>query len=119
MSTLKISDIVPYPGGRYISDGPYSGEWFRENFLLPALKQAIAHNETLTVNLEGVPGYGISFLEEGFGGLIRKREINAHDIKKYLIIEGSSPKYKIFKVVSDDVINKAINIEKNRTKDCI
>ena len=29
-----------YPAGRYLADGPYNGQKFREEFLIPALKGA-------------------------------------------------------------------------------
>jgi hypothetical protein len=54
-----------YPGGRFKSDGPYSGEQFREEVLKPLLDKC-AH---LTINLSGANGYGASFLDESFGEL--------------------------------------------------
>lgn len=56
-----------YPAGRYLDDGPYSGQGFREQFLKPILDS----NSTAEINLDGVRGYGSSFLEEAFGGLVR------------------------------------------------
>ena len=79
MATLQVADFVPYPGGRFVSDGEYSGEWFREQILVPALNQAIQNHEKLTVILDGVPGYGISFLEEAFGGIIREGKVDARN----------------------------------------
>jgi hypothetical protein len=61
-------DFGRYPVGRYLSDGPYSGELFREKYLLPALKKA---GLKLVLELDGARGYGSSFLEEAFGGLVR------------------------------------------------
>lgn len=56
-----------YPAGRYKTDGPLSGEHFREKFLVPV----VASGERVRVELDGVRGYGSAFLEEAFGGLIR------------------------------------------------
>lgn len=56
-----------YPAGRYATDGPNSGERFREEFLKPILDR----NEKAVVELDGTRGYGSSFLEEAFGGLVR------------------------------------------------
>ncbi|MFI3272329.1 MAG: STAS-like domain-containing protein [Pseudomonadota bacterium] len=67
---IKISiaqDFSIYPGGRTANDGPYSGAEFRDTYLIPALIK----NEKVEVNLDGTCGYGSSFLEEAFGGLIR------------------------------------------------
>ncbi|WP_162242630.1 STAS-like domain-containing protein [Methylobacterium sp. Leaf88] len=61
-------DFSRFPGGRFIFDGPHSGELFREQILAPA----IASGSTVTVVLDGVAGLPASFLEEAFGGLIRK-----------------------------------------------
>ncbi|MCU7858695.1 MAG: STAS-like domain-containing protein [Candidatus Thiodiazotropha sp. (ex Lucinoma kastoroae)] len=57
-----------YPAGRFITDGPYSGEKFRDDFLMPAIDLG----EKLVIALDGARGYGSSFLEEAFGGLVRK-----------------------------------------------
>ena len=68
-STITIAkDFSPYPAGRFCSDGPNSGERFREEFLLPNIEQGT--NTTIIFN--GARGYGSSFLEEAFGGLVRK-----------------------------------------------
>lgn len=61
------SDFSRFPAGRYVDDGPYSGQSFREKHLLPAYS---APGE-VTIILDGARGYGSSFLEEAFGGLIR------------------------------------------------
>lgn len=61
------SDFSRAPAGRYISDGPNSGERFRDSLLVPALKQ----HDVIAVDLDGTRGLGSSFLEEVFGGLIR------------------------------------------------
>lgn len=54
-----------YPGGRLIKHGPFSGELFREEVLLPLLRD----NEQLQIDLTGAIGYGASFLDESFGEL--------------------------------------------------
>lgn len=60
-------DFSRAPAGRYISDGPNSGERFRDQYLIPALRRG----ESLILELDGTRGYGSSFLEEAFGGLVR------------------------------------------------
>lgn len=68
MRIINIAnDFSVFPGGRYPSDGKYSGEEFRESILIPALKS----EDSLIVELDGTRGYGSSFLEEAFGGLVR------------------------------------------------
>ncbi len=64
----KFSDT---PGGRKKSEGPLSGELFREEILEKALKEAIQSGDKLVVDLDGGYGYPPSFLDESFGGLAR------------------------------------------------
>jgi hypothetical protein len=68
VKTISIAnDFTKFPAGRFKDDGPYSGELFRERFLAPALST----DEQLVIDLDGARGYGSSFLEEAFGGLVR------------------------------------------------
>lgn len=61
-------DFSRYPAGRYLADGPHSGERFRTDFLVPAFSEK---TETVVIELDGARGLGSSFLEESFGGLVR------------------------------------------------
>lgn len=65
-------DFSDTPGGRYISEGENSGEKFRDEILLPRYEYAEQHNEKLKINFDECWGFGTSFLEEAFGGLVRK-----------------------------------------------
>lgn len=66
--TISIAcEFSRYPAGRYKTDGPLSGEHFREKFLVPVL----ASGDCVRVELDGARGYGSAFLEEAFGGLVR------------------------------------------------
>lgn len=69
MKTISVAkDFSPYPAGRFCTDGPYSGEAFREKVLAPVLDAG----EQAVIDLDGARGYGSSFLEEAFGGLVRR-----------------------------------------------
>ncbi len=71
MARRKIhlaEDFSRYPAGRVKTDGPYSGERFRVEFLEPVLKE----DGCADIYLDGARGYGSSFLEEAFGGLVRQ-----------------------------------------------
>jgi STAS-like domain of unknown function (DUF4325) len=81
-------DFSPSPAGRYIEDGPFPGAVFRDNMLVPALKS----NDQVTVNLDGTDGYGSSFLEEAFGGLIRLG-FSEKDLIERLKIESTRKSY--------------------------
>lgn len=61
-------DFSRYPAGRYLADGPYNGERFRKEFLVPALSD---NADKLVIELDGARGLGSSFLDEAFGGLVR------------------------------------------------
>lgn len=89
---IKIaSEFSEFPAGRTKEDGPNSGEKFREDFLVPALKNEGSH---LTVDLDDTMGYGSSFLEEAFGGLVRAHHLNLEKLKKSLSIKDSRKIYE-------------------------
>ena len=72
MATINIArDFSRTPGARYISDGPYSGELFRTNHLEP-LFRTVPPAQSIVIELDGTAGFATSFLEESFGGLVRK-----------------------------------------------
>jgi hypothetical protein len=66
--TYNVSkEFSRHPGGRDKSDGPFSGEEFRDTILVPFLKKG----NSITLEMDGTRGFPPSFLEETFGGLIR------------------------------------------------
>jgi hypothetical protein len=71
------------PGPRYSTEGNWSGENLRK-LLLPKIKEAIKNNGELKINLDGTAGYGTSFLEEVFGGLIREDGLEFDQINKHV-----------------------------------
>ena len=84
-------DFSPSPIGRYRSDSDTSGEAFRVDHLVPALKSF----DQVIVNMDGTDGYGSSFLEEAFGGLIRVEGFSEKQLKSKLHIISSRTSYKI------------------------
>jgi hypothetical protein len=98
MDKIKIKvpiDFVKAPGPRYKKEGNHSGELFRESILFPKLKEAIDKNIKLEVDLDGTAGYGTSFLEESFGGLIRINKLELSIIKKHLELISEEEDYLI------------------------
>ncbi|MFN0729406.1 STAS-like domain-containing protein [Polaribacter gochangensis] len=84
---IKIAkDFSFTPGPRYIDEGKNSGEKFRKEVLYPKFKEAIETNKKVIVDLDGTAGYGTSFLEESFGGLIRINKLSYKEILKVLTI---------------------------------
>lgn len=66
--TINIGkDFSRYPVGRYRQDGDANGERFREDFLRPKM----AMGSRVRIEFDDALGYGSSFLEEVFGGLVR------------------------------------------------
>lgn len=60
-------DYSRFPAGRYLDDGDSNGQRFRDDLLVPALTAG----RKLSVLFDDALGYGSSFLEEAFGGLVR------------------------------------------------
>lgn len=84
-------DFSPSPIGRYRSDSETSGEAFRVDHLAPALRSY----DRVTVDLDGTDGYGSSFLEEAFGGLIRKEGFTENQLKNKLQIISNRISYRV------------------------
>lgn len=90
---MKLSvarDFSEFPAGRHPDDGPYSGERFREEFLAPNLKS----DGSIEVDLDGTMGYGSSFLEEAFGGLVRNHGLNLKTLESRLKLHDSRKIYE-------------------------
>lgn len=77
MTILYVKDFSTTPGARYRHLGKASGEEFRDDVLVPAFEK----DKSLIVNLDGVRGYGSSFLDEAFAGLVRLNKFSADEIK--------------------------------------
>lgn len=82
--TLSVAEFSRFPAGRYRSDGPASGEEFRESMLAPALR-----GDPVLVLLDGTMGYGSSFLEEAFGGLVRVSGFTRPDLEQRLTLRAT------------------------------
>lgn len=84
MITIRVAqDFSRHPAGRFRADGPFSGELFRQKFLVPALRAG----ERMLIVLDGARGYGSSFLEEAFGGLVRKEGFDREVVERSLDFE--------------------------------
>lgn len=86
------TDFTKYPGPRYRTSGPFSGQQFREDYIAPKLLEAIESNDVLVVVLDDVAGYGSSFLDEAFAGLIRAG-FTPIQVAQHLRIEGRTPRF--------------------------
>lgn len=92
IATISIArDFSPFPAGRKRSDGPYTGETFREDLLLPKLKVG-TH---VILDIDGVEGLPSSFLEEVFGGLVRSGWAPA-DLRAAVEFRLSDPELEVY-----------------------
>lgn len=79
-------DFSDNPFGRYRTDGPNSGEAFREDFLKNLLDKCKENNETLHIYIDDVPiGISSSFLSESFGGLVTKKYFSSDELLSSLL----------------------------------
>lgn len=107
MEYLEVSvlkDFSRTPGPRFSWEGDDSGELFRQNVLCPKFKEALESGLKLRVNLDGTAGYGTSFLEESFGGLIRKEGFTKKQVEDCLVFISDEEEFlieDIFEYIND------------------
>ncbi|MAQ16552.1 MAG: hypothetical protein CMN30_17380 [Sandaracinus sp.] len=63
----------PRLGGRYVRDGKFSGEDFRDRVLRPAFLA----NDKVSMNIDGTENISASFYEEALGGLVAEFGLKA------------------------------------------
>lgn len=81
-SAISVArDFSLHPGPRFVRQGPFSGEAFRA-----VLLDLLARHEKIYVDLDGTSGFGSSFLDEAFGGLISKAGMTAADVNRRVIV---------------------------------
>jgi hypothetical protein len=84
-SLLSVSKhFSRFPAGRFKTDSNVSGEAFRE-----LLVKKLTENDTVMVLLDDTMGFGSSWLEEAFGGLVTNEKFTASDLRKKLTVEAS------------------------------
>lgn len=88
MKLINVAkDFTRFPSGRFRRNGSTSGEAFREDFLETPLREGLE----VTVELDGTIGYGSSFLEEAFGGLVRTLGVAASELNLKLSLVSEDP----------------------------
>ncbi|HEV2149711.1 MAG TPA: STAS-like domain-containing protein [Longimicrobiaceae bacterium] len=116
MKTIELSvarDFSRTPGSRYRDEGDFSGEEFREELLQPAVKQALVERSQLHVNLDGTAGYGTSFLEEAFGGLVRSSGFTGPELLAVLRFTSKEEVYLVEDILG--YINDAEQVRATRS----
>lgn len=91
--TISIaSDFSIYPFGRTDEDGPDNGAAFRKKLIFHLKK-----GDHVVVNIDGTRGYGSSFLEEVFGGLVRDQRFTMDQFNARIKIENKDPRFDRYK----------------------
>jgi STAS-like domain of unknown function (DUF4325) len=112
MKNLNLSiakDYSPFPAGRYINDGPFSAEKFRDSILIPRLKEAVSQHLVLVVHMDGLLGISSSFLEEVFGGLVRTKLLSSDQITSHLKIDSGNRAYEWAKIDAEKYLSEAVS----------
>jgi hypothetical protein len=111
MANTQLSiakDFSDVPGGRLRRNGPFSAEEFRDVVLIPALRRAIEGNQVLEVIFDGTAGYGSSFLEESFGGLVRAGTFPKEIVSKHLRLKADDPLYAGYRALAERYLKDAL-----------
>lgn len=111
MKTINIArDFSEIPGGRFPSDGPFNGQDFRDKFLAPTIRKYGG----VAVEFDGTEGFGSSFLEEAFGGLVRNYEFDDELLSKNLHLVAQSSSAQRYKRLAARFLEEAIKSRKQR-----
>ena len=105
---IKLAEFSRFPSGRDAQDGDFNGEKYRESVLRPAIIRALKERKKLEVSLEGVLNFGSSFLEEAFGGLVRKRVIRKDTLNSLLVVTPNQAPYDRYKKIIFTHIQDAV-----------
>jgi hypothetical protein len=97
-------DFSRTPGPRREVQGKFSGEVFRDTVLLPKFREAVKHHQKLIVDLDYTAGYASSFLEEAFGGLVR-RGVPPREILEHLEIKSEQEPFWAEDILNDFIPN--------------
>jgi hypothetical protein len=83
-------DFSKTPGPRFIKQGNWSGEKFRK-----LLEDRLRRHGQIVVDLDGTRGYGSSFLDEAFGGLVRECVLKREEFTRCVdIVSAEDPTYR-------------------------
>lgn len=104
---FKISvDFSKTPSARTESEGKHPGESLRA-MLVPLIRTCLETGEELTIDLDGTSGYGTSFLEEVFGGLIREEHFSFDQLQIIHYISEEEP--DLIDEIMQDIIDARDN----------
>ena len=94
---IKVSEqFSKTPKGRTLKDGPYTGEKFRTDFLVPNFHKY----KKIIIDLDDLYGCPSSFREESFGGLARIFDVESVLNKLEFICTDQPP---IIAIIKNDI----------------
>lgn len=86
-----VTEFSRTPSARVAEEGKHPGEELRRS-ICPLIRRALENKVSLIIDLDGAAGYGTSFLEEVFGGLIRDEGFSRIQLQNVLkIISNEEP----------------------------
>lgn len=90
MNFSIAKQFSPHPGPRFRRQGPDSGEALRRKLA----KILVEHpNAIVIVDLDGTSGFGSSFLDEAFGGLVRYEGFEKSVLNRFSFKSDIDPSY--------------------------
>lgn len=105
------TDFSKFPAGRFREDGEHNGAAFRDDHLVIALRDPSF--EKVHVIFDGVAGFGSSFLEEAFGGLVREAGMSKSFLDKSLIISTDDPDLEDYVLLAKRYIEEELRRRSN------
>lgn len=104
MKTLNVAKkFSPYPAGRYPDDGPFNGQIFRDEVLLPLLQEA----QSVVVDIDGVALLPSSFWEETWGGMIREGRLGKAEARRRFSVVTSDPELRRYVDLAKNFLEEA------------
>lgn len=100
ISISIANDFTPVPIGRR------KGKKFREDILLPKIREAEKNNETVVVSFDA-EGAGSSFTDEAFAGLVLEGHYTAKRLRELLRVEPDSASQKTYIELLWEFVDKA------------
>lgn len=86
MTFKVVKEFSRTPSARVAKEGRFPGTDLRR-IITPLIRQALREKKSFLIDLDGASGYGTSFLEEVFGGLIREEHFKYKELKGCLKIK--------------------------------
>lgn len=77
-----VTEFTDCPGGRHRHQGEFSGEEFRDDLLVPALR----NHDRVILDLNGASGFASSFIDEAFGANL-DRQVGGAMVESKLAID--------------------------------